>query len=91
MESEIKWAFSNDLVSKSLTKVINKRMCMRYKHVVERLLWVVEAKRVDLTDEVSIEQTTDKRFEILVLWEDGNTEQILLKDMNLSTADVSKY
>ena len=85
------WAFSNDLVSKPLTKVINKRMCMRYRQVMERLLWIVEAKRVDLTDEVSIEQTTDKRFEILVLWEDGNTEQISLKDMNLSTADVSKF
>ena len=48
-------------------------------------------KRVDLTNEVSIEQTTDKRFEILVLWKDGKTEQIPLKDMNLSTADVSKF
>ena len=85
------WTFNNDMVSNSFTKDINKRMCMRYKHVVEKLLWIVEAKRVDLTDEVSIEQTTDKRFEILVLWEDGNTEQILLKDMNLSTADVSKF
>ena len=64
---------------------------MRYKQVVERLLWIVEAKRIDLTDEVSTEQTTDKGFEILVLWEDGNTEQIPLKDMNLSTADVSKF
>ena len=82
------WAFSNDLVSKPLTKVINKRMCMRYKQVMERLLWIVEAKRVDLNNEVSIEQTTDKRFEILVLWEDGNTEQISLKDMNLSLIHI---
>ena len=58
---------------------------------MERLLWIVEAKRVNLTDEVSIEQTTDKRFEILVLWEDGNTDHIPLKDMNLSAADVLKF
>ena len=84
-------ASSNDLVLKPFTKDINKRMCIRNKQVMERLLWIVEAKRVDLTNEVSIEQTTDKRFEILVLWEDRNTKQISLKDMNLSTADVSKF
>ena len=83
--------FNNDIVSKPFTKDINKRMCMRYKQVVERLLWIVEAKRVDLTDEVSIEQTTDKGFEILVLWENGNTKHIPLRDMNLSATDVSKF
>ena len=84
-------ASSNDLVLKPFTKDINKRMCMRYKQVMERLLWVVEAKRVDLTDEVSSEQTTDKGFEISVLWENGNTERIPLRDMNLSATDVSKF
>ena len=84
-------ASNNDMVSKPFTKDIDKRMCMQYKQVMERLLWIVEAKCVDLTDEVSIEQTTDKGFEILVLWEDGNTEHIPLTDMNLSAADVSKF
>ena len=85
------WTFNNDIVSKPFTKDINKRICMQYKHMVEKLSWVVEAKRVDLTDEVSIEQTTEKRFEILVLWEDGSTKQIRLKNMKLSAADVSKF
>ena len=40
---------------------------MRYKHVVEKLLWIIEAKRVDPTDEVSIGQTTKKESEFLVL------------------------
>ena len=84
-------ASNNDLVSKPFTKDINKRMCMQYKQVMERLLWIVEAKRVDLTDEVSIERTTDKGFEILVLWENGNTERIPLRDVNLSVTDVSKF
>ena len=64
---------------------------MRYKHVVEKLLWVVEAKRVDLTNKVSIGQRTKKRSEILILWEDGSTERIPLKDVKLSAADVSKF
>ena len=48
-------AFSNDLVSKPLTEVIDKRMCIQYRQVMGRLLWIVEAKCVNLTDEVSIE------------------------------------
>ena len=85
------WTFNNDMASNLFTKDINKRMCMRYKHVVEKLLWIVEAKRVDLTNEVSIEQTTKKVSEFLVLWEDGSTERIPLKDVKLSAADVSKF
>ena len=85
------WTFNNDMISNSFAKDINKRMCMQYKQVMERLLWIVEAKRVDLTNEVSIEQTTDKGFEILVLWENGNTERISLRDVNLSATDVSKF
>ena len=44
---------------------------------------MIEAKRVDPTDEVSIRQTTKKGSELLVLWEDRNTKWIPLKDVNL--------
>ena len=55
---------------------------MQYKHVVEKLLWIVEAKRVEPTNEVSIGQTAKKESEFLVLWEDGSTKRIPLKDVN---------
>ena len=61
------WTSGNNTTSDLFTKNINKRMCMRYKHVVEKLLWVVEAKRVDSTNEVSIKQTAKKGSEVLVL------------------------
>ena len=76
------WTSNNDMKSDLFTKDINKRMCMRYKHVVEKLLWIVEAKHVDPTNEVSVGKMTKKGSEFLVLWEDGSTEQIPLKDVN---------
>ena len=67
------WTSDKDTTSDLFTKNINKRMCMRYKHMVEKLLWIVEAKRVDPTAEVSIRQTTTDGSESLVLLEDGST------------------
>ena len=65
----VMWTSDNNMTSDFFTKNINKRMCIRYKHIVEKLLWIVEAKRVDSTAEVSIRQTTINGSESLVLWE----------------------
>ena len=70
------WTSDNNMTSDLFTKNINKKMCMRYKHMVEKLLWIVEAKRVDPTAEVSIRQTTTNGSEYLVPWEDGSTDWI---------------
>ena len=56
--------------------------------MVEKLLWIVKVKRVDHLAGVSIGPKTTNGFESLVLWEDGNTNWIPLKDMQL-TAEVS--
>ena len=56
----------------------------QYQHMVEKLLWTIEVKRVDLTAEVSIKLKTTKGYEFLVLWEDGSTDWIPLKDMYAS-------
>ena len=52
------WTSGDDTTSDLFTKNIDKRMCMLYKHMVEKLLWIIEVKRVDLTAEVSIKLKT---------------------------------
>ena len=52
----------------------------QYQHMVEKLLWIIEVKRVDLTAEVSIKLKTTKGYESLVLWEDESTDWIPLKE-----------
>ena len=56
--------------------------------MVEKLLWIIEVKRVDHSAGVLIRPTTTNGFESPVLWEDGSTDWIPLKDMHL-TAEVS--
>ena len=58
--------------------------------MVEKLLWIVEAKRVDVTAEVSIRPKTTNEFESLVLWEDGSTDWIPLKDMHFAAEVLIK-
>ena len=43
----VMWTSGQDTTSDLFTKKINKRMCTLYKHTVERLLWILEMKRVD--------------------------------------------
>ena len=61
------WTSDNDTTSDLFTKNISKEIGMQYKHMVEKLLWIVEAKRVDLTAEVSSRPTTTNGFESMVL------------------------
>ena len=48
----------DNTTSDLFTKNINKRMCMLYKHMVEKLLWIIEVKRVDHAAGVSIRLKT---------------------------------
>ena len=43
----VMWTSGQDATSDLFTKKINKRMCTLYKHTVEKLLWILEMKRVD--------------------------------------------
>ena len=45
----------------------------QYQYMVEKLLWTIELKRVNLTAEVSNQLKTTKGYEFLVLREDGST------------------
>ena len=43
----VMWTSGDDTTSDLFTKNIDKRMCTLYKHMVEKLLWILEVKRVD--------------------------------------------
>ena len=52
------WTSGDDTTSDLFTKNIDKRICMLYKHMVEKLLWIIEVKRVDHTAGVLIKLKT---------------------------------
>ena len=43
----VMWTSGDDRTSDLFTKNVDKRMCTLYKHIVEKLLWIIEVKRVD--------------------------------------------
>ena len=43
----IMWTSGQHTTSDLFTKKLDKRMCTLYKHTVEKLLWILEMKRVD--------------------------------------------
>ena len=43
----VMWTSGQDTTSDLFTKKLDKRMCTLYKHTVEKLLWILEMKRVD--------------------------------------------
>ena len=81
------WTSGNGMISNLadlLTKRINKEMCMRYTQMVEEMLWMVDVRRVDFNTGISDKQRTMNGYKFLVLWENGSTDWIPLKDMNAS-------
>ena len=52
------WISGQDTTSALFTKNLDKRMCTLYKHTVEKLLWILEVKRVDHVTGVPITQKT---------------------------------
>ena len=59
------WTSGDDTTSDLFTKNIDKRMCTLYKHMVEKLLWIIEVKRVDHAAGVPItlKTTNGPRFD----------------------------
>ena len=81
------WTSGNGMISNLadlLTKRINKEMCMRYTQMVEEMLWMIDVRRVDFNTGISDKQRTMNGYKFLVLWENGSTDWIPLKDMNVS-------
>ena len=81
------WTSGNGMISNLadlLTKRINKEMCMRYTQMVEEMLWMVDVRRVDFNTGISDKQRTMNGYKFLVLWENGSTNRIPLRDMNAS-------
>ena len=81
------WTSGNGMISNLadlLTKRINKEMCMRYTQMVEEMLWMVDVRRVDFNTGISDKQRTMNGYKFLVLWENGSTDWIPLRDMNAS-------
>ena len=81
------WTSGNGMISNLadlLTKRINKEMCMRYTQMVEEMLWMIDVRRVDFNTGISDKQRTMNGYKFLVLWENGSTDWIPLKDMNAS-------
>ena len=56
--TEVMWTSGDNTTSDLFTKNIDKRMCMLYRHMFEKLLWIIEVKRVDHTAGVLIELKT---------------------------------
>ena len=56
------WTSGDDTTSDLFTKNIDKRMCTLYKHTVEKLLWILEVKRVDHVTGVPITLKTTNRL-----------------------------
>ena len=52
------WTSGDNKTSNLFTKDINKSMCVLYRHMVEKLLWLIEVKRVDHVAGVSIRLKT---------------------------------
>ena len=81
------WTSGNGMISNLadlLTKRINKEMCMRYTQMVEEMLWMVDVRRVDFNTGILDKQRTMNGYKFLVLWENGSTDWIPLRDMNAS-------
>ena len=81
------WTSGNGMISNLadlLTKRINKEMCMRYTQMVEEMLWMIDVRRVDFNTGISDKQRTMNGYKFLVLWENGSTDWIPLRDMNAS-------
>ena len=81
------WTSGNGMISNLadlLTKRTNKEMCMRYTQMVEEMLWMIDVRRVDFNTGISDKQRTMNGYKFLVLWENGSTDWIPLKDMNAS-------